>query len=61
VSELCICVCVCVSVVRRGSGWMDGWMYTEHFETSSGIHTLNTRSKYHNRLTANLSYFQKSA
>jgi len=40
---------------------MDGWMYTEHFETSSGIHTLNTRSKYHNRLTANLSYFQKSA
>jgi len=44
-----------------GVGWMDGWMYTEHFEASSDVHTLNTRSKYHNRPTANLSYSQKSA
>ena len=31
---------------------LDGWMYAEHFEASSDVHTLNTRSKYHNRPTA---------
>lgn len=36
-------------------------MDAEHSEASSDVHTLNTRSKYHNRLTANLSYSQKSA
>jgi len=36
-------------------------MYAEHFEAISDVHTLNTRSKYHNRPTVNRSYFQKSA
>jgi len=38
-------------------GWIDGWMYAEYFEASSDVHTLNARSKYHNRPTANLASF----
>jgi hypothetical protein len=34
----------------------------EHFQTNSGIHSVNTRNRdHHHRPTANFSYFQKSA